>query len=300
MSDRVTICEMSPRDGMQSVNRDCRIPIDMRLSLIGALKRAKFPYIEAASFVSQKVFPQFADSVEVVTRAGPYHAGQLAALVPNLKYYEEFKSTPNLNCVAVFLSASDEYSRKNKRISLDEDLPDATQIAAAAKANGHSIRAHLSGAFRDLTAENRETDPRQVARVCEELIDAGCQTVALADTDGRATTKDMQRVIAHLRESNIDITKIGVHLHDRDDHALENALEAFRLGVRSFDAAVGGIGGNRASADYLGNIATERLVATFTNVGVETSINHAALRDAVEIVDQMTQLVGDPRPRALP
>src|SRR3954464_8883370 len=148
MPDQVTICEMSPRDGMQSVNHDCRIPIELRLSLIEALKRARFPYIEAASFVSPKVFPQFADSAELLQRAGTY-SRQLAALVPNLKYYEQFKSTPNLNCVAVFLSASDEYSRKNKRISLDDDLADAKQIAIAARANGHRKRAHLSGAFRD-------------------------------------------------------------------------------------------------------------------------------------------------------
>ncbi|MBC8106463.1 MAG: hypothetical protein H7Z14_07735 [Anaerolineae bacterium] len=281
---------MSPRDGMQSVNRDCRIPIEMRLSLIDALKRAKFPYIEAGSFVSPKVFPQFADSVEVLTRSGPYGAGQLAALVPNLKYYEQFQSTPNLNCVAVFLSASDEYSRKNKRISLDEDLADAKQIAAASTTNGHHIRAHLSGAFRDLTVENRETDPHQVARVCKELIDAGCEKIALADTDGRATIKDMQRIISHLRESNIEIEKIGVHLHDRDDHAIENAREAFRLGVRTFDSAVGRIGGNRASADSVGNIATERLVEIFSQATVGHGIVLDALRDAQEIVAEMVAL----------
>jgi len=279
---------MSPRDGMQSVNRDCRIPIELRLKLIDALKRARLPYIEAASFVSPKVFPQFADSVEVLTRAGSYQAGQLAALVPNLKYYEQFKSTPNLTCVAMFLSASDAYSRKNKRISLDDDLADAKQIAASAKANGHAIRAHLSGAFRDLTADNSETDPRQVERVCHELIETGCEMVALADTDGRATTADIQRVITHLHESNIDITKVGVHLHDRDGHAIANAREAFALGVRTFDSAVGGIGGNRASADYVGNIATERLVELFA--GADLRIELGALRDAQQIVAQMVEI----------
>jgi hydroxymethylglutaryl-CoA lyase len=288
MSDHVTICEMSPRDGMQSVNRDCRIPIEMRLSLIDALRRARFPYIEVASFVSPKVFPQFADSVDVLMRTGPYDAGQLASLVPNLKYYEQFKTTPNLKCVAVFLSASDEYSRKNKRISLEDDLADAKQIAVAAKANGHAIRAHLSGAFRDLTSENRETDPRPVERVCRELIDAGCETVALADTDGRARIADMKRVISHLYESNIDVTKIGVHLHDRAGHAIENAREAFKLGIRTFDSAVGGIGGNRASADYVGNIATEKLIELFADAN--HAIELSALRDAQQIVAQMLEL----------
>jgi hydroxymethylglutaryl-CoA lyase len=277
---------------MQTVNRDCRIPIEMRLSLIDALKRAKFPYIEAASFVSPKVFPQFADSAQVLTRAGAYRDGQLAALVPNLDYYERCKTTLNLACVAVFLSASDEYSRKNKRISLDDDLADAKRIALAARSNGHAIRAHLSGAFRDLTAENRQTDPRQVARVCSELIDVGCQTVALADTDGRATPGDIRRIIGHLRESNIDVGRIGVHLHDRDGHAIDNARQAFELGVRTFDSAVGGIGGNRAGADVVGNVATEHLIALFESMNVATEIDRAALRDAGTVVDQMVHLAG--------
>jgi hydroxymethylglutaryl-CoA lyase len=261
----------------------------MRVELIQILQRARFPYIEAASFVSPKVFPQFADSAELMSKLKPYD-GQLAALVPNVKYYEQFRATPNLTTVAVFLSASDEYSRKNKRISLADDLTDAKRIAAAAKHNGHRIRAHLSGAFRDLTAENRETDPKQVALICKELIDAGCETVALADTDGRATPKDIRHVISHLRESELDIAKIGVHLHDRDGRAIENLSEAFALGVRTFDGSVGGVGGNRAGTDYLGNIATERLVEFCTKTGNPHGVDASALREATTLVSKMVEL----------
>jgi hydroxymethylglutaryl-CoA lyase len=289
MEERVTICEMSPRDGMQSVNRDARIPLEMRVELIQILQRARFPYIEAASFVSPKVFPQFADSVPLMSRLTPYD-GQLAALVPNENYYERFKATANLSTVAVFLSASDEYSRKNKRISLADDLADAKRIAASAQLNGHHIRAHLSGAFRDLTAENRQADPTQVVTVCRELIGAGCETVALADTDGRATPGDIQRVISRVRESNLDITKIGVHLHDRDGRAMENLHEAFRLGVRTFDGSVGGIGGNRAGADYVGNIATERLVEFCARTASSHGIDLDALDEATALVAKMVKL----------
>ena len=289
MPDHVTICEMSPRDGMQSLNRDSRIPLELRVELIQILQRAGFPYIEAASFVSPKVFPQFADSVELMSRLEPYD-GQLAALVPNLKYYEQFKATPNLGTVAVFLSASDEYSRKNKRISLADDLADAKLIATAAKQNGHRIRAHLSGAFRDLTADNRETDPKQVATVCRELIDAGYETVALADTDGRATPSDVRRILSHVVESGLDIAKIGLHLHDREGRAIENLTEAFRLGIRTFDGSVGGIGGNRAGADWVGNIATERLVEFCAQTGSSHGIHLNALEEATALVTKMVKL----------
>jgi hydroxymethylglutaryl-CoA lyase len=289
MAERVTICEMSPRDGMQSVNRDSRIPIVMRVELIEVLQRAGFPYIEAASFVSPRVFPQFADSGELMARLKPYD-GQLAALVPNEAYYQRFKDTPNLTTVAVFLSASDEYSRKNKRISLSDDLDDAKRIAAAARVKGHRLRAHLSGAFRDLTVENRPSDQRQVVSVCRELIGIGCETVALADTDGRATADDLRRITSSLCEAGIGLGHVGIHLHDREGHAIEIARLALELGVRTFDAAVGGIGGNRASTEDVGNVATEILIDLFTELGFDLGIDLDALRDARRLVAKMVEL----------
>jgi isopropylmalate/homocitrate/citramalate synthase len=137
------------------------------------------------------------------------------------------------------------------------------------------------------------TDPHVVERVSRELIQIGCDTIALADTDGRATAPDVQRTIAHLVGAGIDVARLGVHLHDRSGDAIANVSEAYRLGVRTFDGAVGGIGGNRALEDAVGNIATESLVQFFENAGVETGIDPAALRDAVSIIRDMTQLAGE-------
>ena len=95
---------------------------------------------------------------------------------------------------------------------------------------------------------------------------------------------------------SIDLATIGLHLHDRGGHAMANAMRGYELGVRTFDAAVGGIGGNRASADYVGNIATEALCKRFDEMGVETGIDRAALRDALEIVRRVCDLAGDPSP----
>ena len=299
MAERVTICEMSPRDGMQVINRSSRIGFDMRLSLLQALQRGNFPYIEAGSFVSPKVLPQLGDTPELLRQAKlPNYGGQLAALVPNAKFYERFKDTANLTTVALFLSASEEYSQKNKRISIADDLADARQVARQARAQGHRLRAHLSGAFRGLTADNKPSDADLVARMCRELIDFGCQTVALADTDGRATPQDIHRVISRAA-SESDMARLGVHLHDRLGLAIANTWEAYRLGVRTFDGAVGGIGGAKALASAVGNVATEELVIFFASMGVETGIELGALREAMLIIDAMAQLVGDPRPASL-
>ncbi len=231
MPQHVTICEMSPRDGLQVLNRSQRIPLEMRRSLIQSLQRAKFPYIEVGSFVSEKYVPQMRDTPELFRAKLPEYSGQLAALVPNAAYYERFKETPNLNTVAIFLSASEAYSLKNKKIAIADDLADAKQIAAAARKRGHRLRTHLSGAFRD-PIDSSETDADLVARISNELIQMGCETVALADTDGRATPGDLERTISRVA-SSIDMSRIGVHLHDRSGAAIANAREAYRLGILS-------------------------------------------------------------------
>lgn len=296
MAERVTICEMALRDGMQVLNRSARIPLEMRLALLQALQVAGLGYIEVGSFVSAGAFPQFQDTPELFQSAGlPGYSGQLAALVPNVKYYEKYKDTPNLTTVALFLSASEAYSQQNKRMSIDEDLAESKKLAAQARRHGHRLRAHLSAAFRNLPPHEGPADLEVVARMCSELLDMGCEVVALADTDGTATPQDMQRTIAHLG-SRIDITRLGVHLHDRFGQAIANAWEAFRLGIRVFDSAVGGIGGNKAVEKSVGNIATEELVHLFSLLGVETGIDLKALEQALMIVYKMTQLVGDPRP----
>ena len=294
MSDHVTICEMSPRDGMQAINRSMRIPFEMRLELVRTLMRARLPYIEVGSFVSPRVMPHMEDTPRLFEQIdGASYSGQLAALVSNARQYERFINSPNLTTVAIFLSASEAYSQKNKRIGIAEDLHDARNIAQMALYPRHRLRAHVSAAFRDPLGSRGATDLDVVARMCRELTEMGCETVALADTDGRATPADVRRTIAHLIDAGLDVTRLGVHLHDRDGGAIDNAAEAFRLGVRSFDAAVGGIGGNRALEDAVGNIATETVVDFFERLGAQTGIDHDALRDAVQRVHQMKQLAGE-------
>lgn len=294
MADQVTICEMSARDGMQAINQSQRIPFAMRLELVQTLMRARLPYIEVGSFVSPKVMPHMEDTPRLFGQLDrSNYAGQLAALVPNVRQYERFANTPNLLTVAIFVSASEAYSQKNKRIGIEDDLADARRIAAIAHQRGHRLRAHVSAAFRDPLGTRGATDPHVVARVCRELIDVGCETVALADTDGRATAADMQCTIGHLLDSGISVSRIGVHLHDRDGHAIGNALFAFGLGVRTFDGAVGGIGGNRALDDAVGNIATETLIEFFERKNQKTGIEPVALQDAVRLVRDMTQLAGE-------
>ena len=296
MKPDVTICEMAPRDGLQMLNRSASIPLEDRVALVAALQRAHLQYIEAGAFVSPRRVPAMADSADLFARLSPY-AGELAALVPNLAHFERCAAAPNVDTVALFVSASPWYALANTRMTVEEALSAAAEVAVAAVARGYRVRAHVSGAFRDLTDANGETAAADTAQVCARLRQTHTATViVLADTDGRATEADVQRVISRV-DGAMGLDGIGVHLHDRDGNGLAKARAAYALGVRVFDAAAGGIGGNpTVLADAAGNVATEALVRMLEAQGARTGIDWEALIDAGAIVARMAERVGDPPP----
>ncbi len=291
---QVKICDVSLRDGMQILNRHAVIPLEVRLQLLEALIRSGVPYIEVGSFVNPRVVPAMADTQEVLSRMPPYD-GQIAALAPTLSYYEQLRRSQRVDTVALFVSASERYSQKNTHMNVDQALAAAQEIADAAREDGFRLRGYLSYAFRDPSLPGDSVPLDSLTAICRRLESMGCETIALSDTDGMATPNDIERVVEHVgREMGLE--RIGVHLHDRRGLGVTNAFVAYQLGVRCFDASVGGIGGAITVRHSIGNVSTEELVAMFESLGVETGVDLPPLIEAGLRVSQMADYVGDPPP----
>jgi hydroxymethylglutaryl-CoA lyase len=82
---------------------------------------------------------------------------------------------------------------------------------------------------------------------------------------------------------------LGLHLHNTYGMASANAWEGVQLGIRRFDAALGGIGGCPFAPGAAGNIATDDLVNLFHHVGIATGVDAAKL---VAVRDQLHVLLG--------
>jgi hydroxymethylglutaryl-CoA lyase len=63
LPDRVSVYEVSPRDGLQ--NERATVPLRGKIRLIEALVAAGLERIEVTSFVSPKWIPQLADADDV-------------------------------------------------------------------------------------------------------------------------------------------------------------------------------------------------------------------------------------------
>ncbi len=139
MNDRVTIYEVSPRDGLQNEARP--IPTPRKIALVDLLTACGFSHIEVASFVSPKWVPQMADGAAVLGGIARRDGVTYGALTPNLKGYAAARAA-GASEVAIFASASETLQPAQHQL-LDRREPGAIRAGGGGGAGGRDAVARL-------------------------------------------------------------------------------------------------------------------------------------------------------------
>src|SRR5262245_19511110 len=113
---RVTVFEVSPRDGLQ--NEASPVALSDKVKLVQALIHAGVTNIELTSFVSPRWIPQLSDAEDLIRAIEAPPGVVLSALCPNTKGLERAAQV-GLREVAVFLSASETHNLKNTNKSIE-------------------------------------------------------------------------------------------------------------------------------------------------------------------------------------
>jgi hydroxymethylglutaryl-CoA lyase len=242
----------------------------VKLELLEQLADAGHTAIEATSFVSPKAVPQLADAEELMKRVNPRGGVRYAALVPNETGLERALSC-GVKEIAIFASASESYSRKNLNRSRDDALAAYRPVVSRAKEAGLRVRGYLSMVVAD--PWDGPTRPTIVRAAAQQMLDFGCDELSLGDTLGVGTPGDITKLVETLRSAGVPIEKIAFHYHDTYGQALANVLAAMDVGITTFDASVGGIGGSPFAKMAGGNLATEDLVWMCRGMGIQTGID---------------------------
>jgi hydroxymethylglutaryl-CoA lyase len=277
----VEIFEMAPRDGLQNEKR--LIPTAEKIALVDHLSRAGFRRIEVASFVSPKWVPQMADSAEVLAGIKRAPGVSYAALTPNLKGYEGARAA-HASEVAIFASASEGFSRANLNCTIAESLERFAPVMAAAQADGIPVRGYVS-VVTDCPYDG-PTPPQSVARVAARLRDMGCYEISLGDTIGQGRPESITAMLRAVLDE-LPPERLAGHYHDTAGRALANIEASLELGLRVFDAAVGGLGGCPYAPGAAGNVATEKVAARLADLGHDTGLDMAVLAEAAELARRM-------------
>jgi isopropylmalate/homocitrate/citramalate synthase len=272
------IVEVGPRDGLQ--NERVTIPTEVKIAYITALADAGLQVIEAGAFVSPRWVPQMADTAAVYSEIPKDPGVEYPVLVPNMKGLERAIEA-GVKSIAIFTAASDTFNKRNINMTIDESFENYAPVAARARAEGLRIRGYVSTSFG--CPYEGEVPPEKVLEVSARLLDIGCYEVSVGDTIGVGTPMQVQGVIGMLLQV-IPASRLAMHFHDTRGTALANTLAALEMGIATFDASSGGLGGCPYAPGASGNLATEDLVYMLDSMGIETGIDLKRLVKASSIV----------------
>ncbi|KAL7574789.1 hypothetical protein ACA910_010634 [Epithemia clementina (nom. ined.)] len=292
-SHKVKIVEVGPRDGLQ--NETKIVGVEDKVTLITKLADAGCKFIETGSFVSPKWVPTMANTSEVMERLKSWKEQEknsdvsrkdvvFSCLVPNLNGLEQAAEAGDiLGEIAIFASASEEFSKRNINCSINESMERFKAVTDTARERYPylKIRGYLSCViacpYEGLIA------PKQVAKIAEKMLgDLGCHELSLGDTIGVGTPgltihmlKEVQSAVGSEKTDTL-----AVHFHDTYGQALANILIALDHDIHKIDSSVAGLGGCPYATGSSGNVATEDVVYMLHGLGVETGIDLIKLSEA--------------------
>ena len=265
----VLISEVGPRDGLQSVART--MATADKLCWISALYAAGLREIEVCSFVPARHLPQMADAAEVVRHALTLPGLTVMGLVPNLRGARAALAA-GVHKLTIPVSASAAHSLANVRMTREEMVAEVRSIVALRNETspGVHIEAGMSTAF-GCTLQGLVPED-DVVWLAAQVIEAGADETGLSDTTGHANPAQVRRlfrrVFAEVGE------RVGAaHMHNTRGLGLANCLAAWDVGVTTFDASLGGLGGCPYAPGASGNVVTEDLVFMFEAMGVHTGVS---------------------------
>lgn len=269
----------------------------IRIEIALKLVEAGFLNLEVLSFAHPRIAPAMdeASIKKIAEGIGRLENVHLITLVPNLSGYRRF-----LNCdlgpggynhtLGIFFSAVEAHNLLNLGRSIKETVHEHGAILRDAARGNIRVAAYISAAFGYRVHPEGEVlrpDDRELNAHIDMLLDRGAVTVTLSDLQGVAGEKEtanlLERVVGARKRKIVE--RLGYHPHHvQGDRALANSRVAYDIGIRRFDASMGGTGGCVTGAP--GNQPTEGLLDLFETMGVRTGIDIEKVRKIGRFVEQ--------------
>lgn len=264
---KATVVEVGPRDGLQAEPEI--VPTEAKIGLIDRLSEAGYAHIEFTSFVNPKWVPQLADAAEVASRIRRRPGVVYSALVPNMRGLEAAMAA-SIDEVVIFAAASETFSRKNTNRGVNDSLAAYAEVVQASLAAGKRVRAYVSTVWG--CPYEGAIAPERVRDVTLRLLEMGAYQVSLGDTIGVATPRPVQAMCERLLK-DVPEPRLALHFHDTRGMGMANVLAGLDMGMTTYDASLGGLGGCPYAPGATGNIATEDLLYMLDSLGVKTGID---------------------------
>ncbi len=278
LPERVKVCEMGPRDGLQ--NERGVVSTADKIRFIDVLSQSGLATIETTSFVRPNAIPQLTDAEEVMAGIEQRPGVTYLCLVPNLRGFERARSA-GVRSIAVFTAASESFAKANINMTIDESIAAFRDVVGAARSEGMFVRGYVSTAFG--CPYEGPVAPERVVRVASALAEMGVDEISIGDTIGVATPNAVVDVACAL-QAHMPVERLAMHFHDTRGVALANVVAALQMNVAIFDSSAGGLGGCPYAPGATGNLATEDLLYMLDGMKIETGVSLDTVRAATRFI----------------
>lgn len=270
---KVKIVEVGLRDGLQ--NESTTLSIDQRFQLLKRIVDAGITHFEIGAFVSPKWVPQMAGTEDLVKKYfQSFSTAQVSQLKASVLVPNEIGMNKAIQLgikeVAVFISSTETFSHKNINCSIAESLDRVRVVMTLAKKNKIKVRGYLSVCFG--CPYEGSVPEKKVAELAKTLYKMGCYEISIGDTIGVANPNQVDSLFKKLKKV-IPVNRLAGHFHDTRGLALANILASYKLGIKTFDSSIAGLGGCPYATGASGNVSTEDVVNMFEQMKISTGLH---------------------------
>ena len=267
LPQEMTICEVGPRDGLQSEQKF--LTLEQKLKLIEMSIAAGCKVIEVGSFVSPKAIPQMADTDELCKLLPQIEGVEYRGLIFNLKGLKRAEAAGLKKCMLT-VSASKGHCLANMNKTPEEAIASFAECVAYANEKGIKLAAAMATSFG--CPIDGDVPFAQVVSVATCLRNLGIKELIMADTTGMANPKQVYKYMTEIQKLLPDVTW-GLHFHNTRGLGLANVIAGLMTGITRFDASYAGTGGCPFAPGASGNIATEDLLNMANEMGIKTGMD---------------------------
>ena len=222
--DRVEICDVGPRDGLQNEARS--LAPDGARELCDRLAGAGLHADRGGELRQPKRVPQMAGAEEVVAGVRDTRRRRLAGLVLNERGYERALAT-GLREVHYAFPVTDTFAERNQGVTVAEAIAAGGRIVERARADGLRV---TSRSARRSAARSRggSTRPRSSSSRAGGAR-VGPDEILLADTIGTGVPTQVAELVGGVAALG---ATVGCHFHNTRNTGYANALAAVEAASR--------------------------------------------------------------------
>ena len=275
--EKVTIFDTTLRDGEQSAG--IGLTTKEKLEIAQQLERLGVDVIEAGFAASSPGDLEAVQSIAETVRT-PIIASLARCYLPDVDAAWEGVKNAARPRIHVFISSSDNHIMNLLRKNPEEVMDAAVASVERAKSYCEDVEFSPMDATR--------TDPDYLFKMLEAVIDAGANTVNIADTGGYTIPSEFSERIEDIKKNvpNIGKAVMSVHCHNDLGLSVANSLAAVRSGVRQVEGCINGLG------ERAGNASLEEIIMAIETrndlFDVSTNIDTTQIYRTSRLVSDIT------------